>query len=131
MIQTANVPSSMGDLARKTRGTNLADYLAPQLEISEPEKIDDRIPRRISRDSAAATYTYAATAARQISLQDLEIDEIEFDDTEATVKFRLDAIVELPTRTPVNGILHVISIWEDRPNEGWRLKSLAWEEKGR
>lgn len=131
MIETANVPPGMPDIARNTRGPNLEKYLAKRLTVAVPDALDDRVPGSLKRDSAVAYYSLAARGVRQISLEDLEIEEIIFEGDDATVRFQVDAIVELPGSTPVNGILHVDSRWQRDPEEGWRMRSVSWEETGR
>lgn len=132
MIETANVPSNMMDVARKTRGTNLAKYLAPEIRIDAPENTDERLLRdSIDRDRATVYYSGAASLAKRISLADLKIGTISFDGDTAKVGFELDAIVELPGRTPIDGILVVDSHWIHSDEEGWRMDAIGWLERPR
>ncbi|GAA5481877.1 hypothetical protein [Haloferula sargassicola] len=131
MIQTANVPANMPDIARNTRGPNLEKYLARKIRIQPPSGFPERIPHQLKRENAALFYSAAARGVRMISLQAPSFDAVEIEGDQATVRFQVDAIVDLGATRPVDGIMHINSRWRRDSEEGWRLESLAWEESGR
>ncbi|MBB5350509.1 hypothetical protein HNR46_000737 [Haloferula luteola] len=131
LIDTVQVPTGMSEIGRKSRGAHLADHLAASLEIHPPKHFFQTLPASLKRDSAAAGYAFFATTVRRISLEDLEFDQIDRDGNRAHVVFHLDAIVEMPSVTPVDGILHFDTQWILDPDLGWVMRSIQWHQTGR
>lgn len=129
-IETANVPAGMGDLGRGARGRHLAGYLAPQIEVDSPQDLAAEVGRRFSRDRASELYSVVARYCRQISINDLAFDSVTVVDDAAEVLFTADAIVELPGRRPVDGLVVVESRWRKIDGE-WRLEAFQWSESPR
>ncbi|MGB1130760.1 MAG: hypothetical protein ACPG4K_11975, partial [Haloferula sp.] len=84
----------------------------------------------VERDTAAALYSGASTYAKEITFTDIQVEEVAVEDGEATVNFSADTIVDLRTRRPVDGILHVDTFWK-KSEEGWLLESFSWTESSR
>lgn len=130
MIRTASVPESMPEIARASRGRNLSDYLAPTVRLAGPEHVDEIPQGGIDRSQIAAAYTAAAGMCRFISLEDVEFESIDVLGDSAEVRFTVDAIVQLPSSRPLDGIQHVELQWS-KTDDGWRLTRASWTESGR
>ena len=130
MLSTAEVPPGMSDAGRKARGGHLAGYLAKQVHFTPPESFDLPVSSPVERDTAAALYSGAATYAKEITFTDIQVEKVAVEDGEATVNFSADTIVDLRTRRPVDGILHVYTFWK-KSEEGWLLESFSWTESSR
>lgn len=130
MIETAEVPPTMIDAGRKARGTHLTKYFAKQISVNPPEGFDSPVSDRVGRDTAAALYSGAAAYSKEITFTDLKFDEVLPTGDQATVRFNVDAIVALPSRRPVDGILHVETQWE-KTDGNWLLKEFSWTESPR
>lgn len=130
MLDSATVPPGMSDAGRKARGAHVMNYLADQVTVMPPDGFDSRVPNQVGRDNASALYSGAAIYSKEITFTDLTFDEVSPDVDQATVRFKVDAIVDLPTRRPVDGILHVDSHWE-KQNGSWLLNRLSWTESPR
>ncbi|MBK1826180.1 hypothetical protein [Haloferula rosea] len=130
LLDTASVPPGMSDPGRKARGAHLAKYLARQVALDPPESFDAPVTRSVARDTASALYSGAASYCKEITFADLSFDEVLHDGDTATVSFRVDAIVDLPTRRPVDGILNVTSDWE-KVDGTWLLTNIRWTESQR
>jgi hypothetical protein len=129
-IDTANVPGSMSDLARGARGNHLADYFADRITVDSPDDLDDEVGQEFTRDEAAATYSMVASYCREISITRLAFTGIAIEGDAALVHFTADAIVELPQRRPVDGLITVESHWR-KTDGGWLLESFQWTESPR
>ena len=132
LFETAEVPESMASPGRLARGTHVAKYVADRVRVRPPT--DARLPISlavpISRDNVSQYYSATAKYARSITFEDLTFKTVEIIDDEAKVSFSIDGIVDLPSRRPVDGILHVESVW--RKIEGdWLLVEFSWQEQGR
>lgn len=130
LFDTAEVPVTMSELARSSRGPNVAGFLTEQIEIGAPDHVDDRLRESYHRDDLAGIYTAVARGCRQISLEEPEFVSIEIDGTTAKVRLRIDIIVELPSRRPVDGIQIMDMVWE-KPDNKWQLSRITWTETGR
>ena len=130
MIRTASVPESMPELARASRGRNLADHLAPVVRLAGPPHVDELPVGGVDRSQIAAAYTAAATSCRFISLEDVTFESIDVLGDSAEVRFTVDAIVQLASSRPLDGIQHVELQWS-KTDDGWRLTRAAWTESGR
>ena len=129
MIQAAQVPASMGDLSRGTRGNALAKFLAPRVEIVAPDSVRDELPDGIARNSAAALYSGLARWVREVTLGEAEITSIQVADDLAEVDFKVDALVQLSSRRPVDGTLIARSRWIKHPDHGWVMERIEWREE--
>lgn len=130
MLETAEVPPSMIDAGRKARGTHLAKYLAKQISVNPPEGFDSPVSDLVNRDTASALYSGAAAYCKEITFTDLKFDQIFQAGDQATVRFNVDAIVALPSRRPVDGILHVETEWKKTDGD-WLLQRFSWTESPR
>lgn len=129
-IDTARVPVSMSDLGRSARGRHLADYLAPRIEVESPENLAHEVGRTFTRDEAAALYSGVARYCREVSITKLGFVSVGFKDDKARVAFTADAIVELPNRRPVDGLVSVESRWR-KVDGDWLLEAFEWTESAR
>ena len=130
LFDTAEVPINMSELTRSSRGPNVADYLSDRVEIGAPKNVDDRLRDSYHRDDLAGIYSAVARSCRQITFEAPEFESIEIDGTTARIRLRIDAIVELPSRRPVDGLQIIDMAWE-KPENKWLLKSVSWTETGR
>jgi hypothetical protein len=130
MIDAAQVPATMSDAGRKARGTHVAKFLAKQLHLVPPEGFDLPVSDRVNRDTATALYSGAASYAKEMTFTDLHVEEVDVRDAEADVRFRVDGIIDLRSRRPVDGILHVESRWE-KADGVWLLGEVSWTEGSR
>lgn len=131
LIDSAAVPSSMGTLSRVTRGEDVAKFFAPRLEIGSSDSLKNDVPNEIHRENAASLYTGVARYVREVSLVDPEITRLEISGDRAEVDFRVDAIVQLSSRRPIDGILLVQSHWIKHPEFGWVMDKVEWQETRR
>ena len=129
-IGTAQVPASMSDIGRNARGRHLSDYFADTLTVDSPDDLDEEVGTQFTRDHAAASYSMVATYCREISITDLSFADVRIDGDDAVVRFTADAIVELPQRRPVDGLITVESHWRKTAGR-WLLKSFQWNESPR
>lgn len=130
LLDTASVPPGMSDAGRKARGAHLAKYLSRQVAVHPPESFDAPVTGSVARDTASALYSGAASYCKEITFADLTFDDVQPNGETATITFRVDAIVDLPTRRPVDGILNVDSHWE-KVDGAWLLTELSWTESPR
>jgi hypothetical protein len=130
LFDTAEVPVTMSELARSSRGPNVAEYLGKRIEIGAPDNIDGRLRDSYHRDDLAGIYSAVARGCRQISLEAPEFESIEIEGSTARIRLRVDVIVELPSRRPVDGIQIMDMTWE-KPENHWLLSSITWTETGR
>jgi len=130
MLETATVPPTMSDAGKKARGPHLSNYLATQLEITPPDDFVSPVPDVVGRDQASALYSGAAVYSKEITFTDLNFEEIQPEGTQAEVRFNVDALVDLPNRRPVDGILHVTTHWE-KIEGNWLLQRFSWTESPR
>ncbi|MEM1082880.1 MAG: hypothetical protein AAGI48_02065 [Verrucomicrobiota bacterium] len=130
LFDTAAVPPTMSDIARSSRGPNVAEYLANRIEVDAPDDFDERLGSSYTRDNAAAYYSGAARYCRQVTFLEPAFENVEITGEDAKVRLRIDTIVELPDRRPVDGILIFDMDWT-KAETGWLLKRAAWEETGR
>lgn len=130
LFDTAEVPVSMNELSRSSRGPNLTEYLSENVEIGAPDNIDERLRDSYHHDDLAGIYSAVARSCRQISLEEPEFESVEIDGTTARVRLRVDVIVELSSRRPVDGIQIMDMTWE-KPENHWKLSTITWTETGR
>ena len=130
MLSTAEVPSSMSEVGRGARGRNLAKFLDEQVSFRPPEGFEHPFDEFITREGASSTYSAVARLCREITFTDLEFTQVSIEGDTAKVEFRVDTVVELPDRRPIDGILEVTSKWRDH-GEGWVLADFSWLESGR
>lgn len=130
LLDTIEVPATMSDLARNTRGPNLATYLAERVTFNPPETLGGEIGSIYERDQIAARYSAVARYARSVSIEDVNILDIVIVDSTADVTLTLDAIVEAGDRRPADGIQHIDMVWT-KTDEGWLLEEVSWIETGR
>lgn len=126
-FDTAAVPVTMSELARSSRGPNIAEYLAKRIEVVAPENVEEDLRSSYSRDDAAAFYSGAARYSRQISFLEPEFTLVEVTGEKAAVHLKIDAIVELPDRRPVDGIMKAETSWV-KVDGKWQMDGLSWEE---
>ncbi|MEP4076903.1 hypothetical protein [Haloferula sp.] len=130
LFDTAQVPATMGELARSSRGPKVAEYLSEYIAIGAPEHVDGRLRESYHRDDLAGIYSAVARGCRRISLEQPEFESVQIDGTTAKVRLRIDAIAELPSRRPVDGIQIMDMVWE-KPENQWKLSSITWTETHR
>jgi len=130
LIDRARVPAAMSDLARSSRGRVIEPLLADPVEIDPAAAVRQAPSGAVPRQRLVALLSGAARYCRSISLEDLEFDRVEIDGDEARVEIRLDAIVEVGSRRPLDGIQVVTMRWT-RADGDWLLAALAWEEQPR
>lgn len=130
-FETAKVEDTASDITRTTRGSAIADFLAPNVKINGPEETQEYVDGPMSRDSIVANYTVAAKNCRRISFEKPEIDEVTVSGETAQAKARVDAIVEITSEErPADGILHLDMEWKKIEGK-WVLSSVGWKETGR
>lgn len=130
MLGVIEVPATMSDLARGTRGPKLAAYLAPTVVFRPSEALQDRIGSEYPRDSIAGMFSATARYCRSISIEEIEFQSIAIVDGEADVSLRFDAVVEAGEQRPADGIQNVNMRWNQSP-EGWQLGAVQWSESPR
>jgi len=79
------------------------------------------------RSELEAAYSWLGAQAKQSFFKLEEIDSIEFGGDQATVRFRLEALVELPSYRPADRHFRVIFKWVNN-DEGWRLREAEWDK---
>lgn len=129
-FSTAEVPATMSDIGRGARGTKVATYLAQSVTLNSPESVADEVGSTFSRDRASVMYAGVARFCREITFTDLEFTRVEITADAATVSFRIDTLVELPGRRPVDGIVVADSLWRKIDGD-WLLESMRWTEEPR
>lgn len=129
-IDTANVPVSMSDLGRSARGKHVSDYLADRISVKSPEALAEEVGREFTRDQAAALYSGIARYCKEVSITDLEFQSVGIESDTALVQFTADAIVDLPNRRPVDGLVTATASWSKTEGD-WLLESFEWEESAR
>ncbi len=130
LLDSVEVPATMSDLGRNTRGPKLATYLAENVTFNPPDTLDGEIGSTYQRDQVAARFSAIARYCRRISIEDIDIHTIDVADTTATVSLTLDAIVEAADRRPADGIQHIDMEWS-KTDQGWQLGEVSWTETGR
>lgn len=130
LLETAEVPPGMSDIARGARGPNLARYLDRKVRIVRPDDLRDEIPEAMERDTIAAYYSAGARSCSRIEFEQPEFDEILVKGDEAHVKFRVDAVAEFPSRRPADGIQVVETSWR-KVDGDWLMTEVKWQETGR
>ncbi|MGB6219420.1 hypothetical protein [Haloferula sp.] len=130
-FETAEVPVTMSELARSSRGPNIAEYLADHVEVIAPKNLEEDLRSGYSRDDAAAFYSGVARYCRQVSfLKPEAISVVHLGESNAKVALRIDTIVELPDRRPIDGILKIETTWE-KVDGRWLMDGISWEETPR
>ncbi len=127
LFDTVEVRSETGSILRGTRGQAVEKFLAPRVILrgTVEEAQDD-----FSRADLSARYGALARYAKSILIGKPEIDSVVVDGSRATVEARIDAVVELNDRRPLDGIQHITMIWE-KNEDGWQLAEASWTESGR
>ena len=131
LFQSANVQAEAGTITRNLRGSAIEGYLASTVTLKGPDGPTEEFDGPRSRDSIVTLYSSLARYCRRVSLEKPEIDAISIDGNEASVKARVDAVIELSNESyPVDGIQNMTMEW--RKTDGkWLLSSAEWTETGR
>lgn len=129
-IETANVPPRMSDIGRSARGRNLEKYFAPVIRVDSPEDLAEEVGSEFTRERAVILYSSVARYCREISIAAPSFESVEIDGDLATVLFTADALVDLPNRRPVDGLIRVESEWR-KVDGDWLLEAFRWSESGR
>lgn len=131
LFEAANVPADMSNIGRAARGSSLEPYLAKNITFEGPEGPTERIEGPQSRDFIMNSYSYAATACRSATVEDIEVEEVTVNGDEADVKATIDAVIEMPDGDkPVDGIQHLEMKWI-KQDGNWKLSRAKWRESGR
>jgi hypothetical protein len=131
LFEAAAVEPDAGNITRSTRGNAIEGFLAPNVAIGGPEGVEEYVDGPQSRSSLTSNYTLAAKNCRQISFQDLEVEEVSISGETAQAKAQVDAIVELTnSERPADGILHLDMDWAKIEGK-WVLSSVVWKETSR
>ena len=135
LIDAAEVSKLTSDLARQTRGQKIAGYFGKEVAVVPPGDVSGDIAGRLddgtmTRDRLVMLYSMAARGSREISFVDLEVRDVSVDGDRAEVPFRVDCVVDLDSRRPVDGLLDVQSQWV-KSDDAWQIVELSWTEAGR
>ncbi|MFC7337214.1 hypothetical protein ACFQY0_08495 [Haloferula chungangensis] len=130
LFDTAEVPITMSELSRSSRGPNVAEYLSERIDVGAPDQVDSRLRDSYHHDDLAGIYSAVARRCSQISIEAPTFESIEIDGNTARVRLRVDIIVEFSDRRPVDGIQVMDMTWE-KPENHWQLSSISWTETGR
>lgn len=130
LLGSAEVSSTMSDIGRGARGPRIADYFADPVRFFPPSSLPYDLGGSLGRERLSSLYSLVAKNCREISFTDLEILEVAVEDETAEIRFRVDALVDLGSRRPADGILEVRSAWIKREGD-WQIEELRWTESGR
>jgi len=77
------------------------------------------------RPELESAYAWLCQQARQTRFDIVKFESVAVTGKRAKVTFTLDALVELPTHRPADGIYQVVFDWQET-NDGWRLATAKW-----
>lgn len=114
-----------GGAGRRMAVYSLNALLAPEVELATPE-----VPEAdgsFTRADVESAFTWLCGQARQTRFEAREFRAITVDGDHATVALMLDALVELPGRSLLDGPGDAVFHWR-KGNDGWRLSRAEWHQ---
>lgn len=127
LLDTIRIPASTGTIGRNARAGAIGGFLAPRVELSAPDHLEDELGGTLDRDHLAGMFAALARACHEVELGDPEALEASVDGDSAIVRFRIEADARMPNRPPVEG-RHEVEIRWVKGDGRWLLKKARWSE---
>jgi hypothetical protein len=126
LLDTVSMEAGSGRVTRQMGNYSVNRYLSQRVELDIPS-----VPEAngsFDRATLETGFSSLANLARQTSFQMSELRSIDVEGDLARVSLMVDALVEMPSYRPVDGLYLVNFQWR-REEDGWRLVSASWVEQ--
>lgn len=128
LFETLTLDAGTGKGPRQMRVYALNALLAPEVELKAPSMEEaNGIFERTEMESA---FSWLCEQAKQTRFNLEKFTSVKVDGDLATVTCTLEALVELPSYRPADGIYEAAFTWR-RADDGWRLTEASWIESGK
>jgi hypothetical protein len=126
LLETLTLEAGSGRGGRHLSGYTFSALLGPVVELESPsiEQANGSFPR----SDMESAFSWLCDEAKQSRFDLEDIHSITVDGDRAEVAFSLNALVELPSYRPADGLYEVSFQWR-KEKDGWRLARATWLEK--
>jgi hypothetical protein len=128
ILETMTLDSSAGRSSRQLGVYSLNALLASEVEL-ESTSIS-QANGTFEREDLESAFTWLCQQARKTRFEHKRFESVNVTGDTGEVIFVIDALVELPTYRPADGIYQVRFRWR-RGDDGWRLERAEWIEAER
>ncbi len=125
LLETASLDAGSGRGVRQMAVYSMNGYLGSQVELDIPSV--ERANGSFDKSSLELGFSGLVNQAKQTKFAMREIRDISVEGGIGKVVLVVDAVVELPTYRPVDGIYEVTFEWK-KGDDGWRLTRAKWVE---
>jgi hypothetical protein len=109
--------------SRQMGAYSLNALLAGQVALENPTI--NEANGSFERPDLESAYAWLCQQAKQTRFELVNFESVTISGKAAKVTFTLNALVELPTYRPADGVYQVVFDWQEA-EDGWRLTSAKW-----
>lgn len=128
LLETMTMDESAGRSSRQLGVYSLNALLASEVELVTPSI--SQANGTFERADLESAFTWLCQQAQKTRFEHEHFDSVNVAGDAGEVLFLLDALVELPTYRPADGVYQVRFRWR-RGDDGWRLERAEWIEVAR
>ncbi|RPJ33841.1 MAG: hypothetical protein EHM17_08855 [Verrucomicrobiaceae bacterium] len=128
LLETLTMDAGTGLSSRQMGVYSLNALLAPEVQLDTPTI--EQANGTFERQDLESAFSWLCRQAKQTRFELERIDSITVSGGTGEVACVLEAVVELPTYRPADGLYQVRFFWR-RGEDGWRLERAMWAEAAR
>lgn len=125
LLTTLTLKSGTGKAARQAGVYSLNALLANEVELENPTIKEAN--GSFDRSEVESSFAWLCEQAKMTEFKMEKLRNVKINGNNAEVTMSLDALVELPTYSPVDGHYDVTFYWQRDANL-WRLSRAVWKE---
>jgi hypothetical protein len=122
-LKVLTLQASESPTSRQMGAYSLNALLAEQVALENPTI--NEANGSFERPDLESAYTWLCQQAKQTRFELVNFESVSVTGKTARATFTLNALVELPTYRPADGIYQVVFDWQEA-EDGWRLTSAKW-----
>lgn len=127
LFEKLTLAKTAGTSSRQLGVYSLNALLAPEVTLENPAI--EEANGSFDRSEIESAFSWLCQHAKQTRFELKDLDSIAVSGDMGTVSCTLEALVELPSHRPADGIYHADFQWR-RGDDGWRLESARWSDAG-
>ena len=125
LLQTLTLEAGSGRGGRHLGAYTLNSLLAEEVELTAPSI--QQANGTFARSEMESAFSWLCDQAKQTRFDLEDFHSIRVDGDQADVAFSLNALVELPSYRPADGVYEVTFHWQQE-KDGWRLTRAQWDK---
>jgi hypothetical protein len=126
LLDTISFSQGTGKAARNLKTYALNGMLAESVVLDTPTITEAN--GEFDRSELESGFSWLCNQARRMEIKSLDVGSVEIIGNSGTVEMEIEALVELPSFRPADGIYDVVFEWR-KDDDVWRLVRASWKER--